>query len=154
MSAMAAPDKRRRELAQIHIAKAQLGLDEETYRAMLRTIGRVNSAADLGDQGRKAVLDHLKSRGFVAKQSTKKGAPDTRSTWAWVNNAAADRQPLLRKAAMILKEAGREKAYVDGIAKQMFGVERIEFCASNQLHRIVSALVYDQRRRAAKASAP
>jgi phage gp16-like protein len=58
----ASPDTRRRELAQIHIAKAQLGLDEETYRSMLWTVGRVRSAADLDYAGRNAVLEHRKAR--------------------------------------------------------------------------------------------
>lgn len=145
----AAPDTRKRELAMIHIAKAQLGLDDETYRAMLWTVGRVRSAGDLDYAGRQAVLDHLKARGF------KSTAPKAKrpSNWDWVNNAAADRQPMLRKIAVMLKEANREKAYVDAIAKQMFGVDLIEFCAPDQLHRIVSALVFDARRRAEKAAA-
>jgi phage gp16-like protein len=65
-----------------------------------------------------------------------------------VNNAAPDRQAMLRKIAVMLKDADREKAYADGIAKNMFQIERVEFCAPDQLRRIVSALVYDQRRRA------
>jgi len=144
-----APDTRRRELAQIHIAKAQIGLDEETYRAMLWTVGRVRSAADLDYGGRKAVLDHMKARGFKAR-APKENRP---SDWDWVNNAAADRQAMLRKIAVVLKDANREKAYVDAIAKQMFGVDVVEFCKPDQLHRIVSALEFDRRRREAKASA-
>lgn len=143
----AAPDDRRRELAQIHIAKQQLGMDEETYRAMLWAIGRVKSAALLGAEGRSQVLAHLKSRGFAPKKSTRKVSAETRSGWEWVNNAAPDRQPMLRKIAVMLKAKSRDKAYVDAMAKQMFHVERIEFCQPDQLHRIVSALVFDQRRR-------
>lgn len=145
----AAPDTRRRELAQIHIAKAQLGLEEDTYRAMLWAVGRVRSSADLDYAGRRAVLEHLKARGF------KTAAPKvTRpSAWDWVNKAAPDRQALLRKIAVMLKLDDREKAYADGIAKQMFGVDLVEFCKPDQLHRIVAAMVKDQARRAAKASA-
>lgn len=43
-------------------------MDEETYRAMLWTVARVHSAADLDDEGRQAVLAHLVARG--AKVST------------------------------------------------------------------------------------
>lgn len=143
---MTDPDTRRRELAQIHIAKKQLGLDEETYRAMLRTIGRVESSANLGDHGRKAVLEHLKSRGFVAKKPMQKR---TNAAWDWVNKAAPERQAMLRKIAVMLMQAERPKSYADAIAKQMFKVERIEFCAPDQLRRVVSALVFDQRRKEA-----
>jgi phage gp16-like protein len=145
----AAPDTRRRELAQIHIAKAQIGLDDETYRAMLWTVGRVRSAANLDYAGRKAVLDHLKARGFKTEAPKEKRSSD----WDWVNNAAADRKDMLRKIAVVLKDANREKAYVDAIAKQMFCIDLVEFCRPEQLHRIVSALEFDRRRREAKASA-
>lgn len=56
-------DQRRSALAKIHIAKKDLGMDEETYRAMLWTVARVHSAADLDDEGRQAVLAHLVARG-------------------------------------------------------------------------------------------
>lgn len=139
----AAPDDRRRQLAQIHIAKKQLCMDDETYRAMLWTIGRVRSSGDLGDQGRRQVLDHLKGRGFKPKAPPKEKS----SSWDWVNKAAPDRQALLRKIAVMLKDADREKAYVDAIAKHMFHVERVDFCPPDQLWRIVATLESDKKRR-------
>lgn len=146
------PDTRRRELAQIHIAKAQINMADESYRDMLWTVGRVRSAADLDWAGRKSVLDHLRACGFKPKPPVKP-KPARGGAWDWVNNAAPDRQAMLRKIAVMLKDADREKAYADGVAAHMFGIERVEFCAPDQLHKIVSALVFDQRRRAAKASA-
>ena len=142
----AAPDARRRELAQIHIAKAQLGLDDETYRAMLWTVGRVKSSADLDYAGRKAVLDHLKARGFTA------ALPKRANEWAFIDRAEAGRRPLLRKICAVCRAAGRGKTYAEGLALRMFGVERLEFAAPDQLHKIASALVYDQARRQAKAA--
>lgn len=69
MRTVASPDRhaRRDGLAKIHIAKKQLGLDDETYRAMLWTIARVRSAADLDFTGRQRVLHHLRKRGFQGK---------------------------------------------------------------------------------------
>ncbi len=64
MKTAPAADIRKRELAQIHIAKAALSLDEETYRAMLWSVARVHSAAELDWAGRKNVLDYLKTRGW------------------------------------------------------------------------------------------
>jgi len=120
---------------------------------MLWSIGRVKSSSQLGAAGRRQVLDHLKSRGFQPQKSTRKGAFNrpANPAWDWVNKAAADRQPMLRKIAVMLKSDNREKAYVDGIATQMFHVQRVEFCAPDQLRRIISALVFDQRRREQRA---
>lgn len=47
------------ELAKIHIAKKQLGLDDDTYRAMLKQVAGVISAKDLTAQGRTNVPYHL-----------------------------------------------------------------------------------------------
>jgi len=151
---IASPDDRRRELAQIHIAKKDLGIDDDTHRLMLRTIARVESAADLNAEGRRQVIAHLKARGFKPRPGAKVQRNTASSAWDWVNNAAPDRQATLRKIAVMLKDAEREKAYADGIAKNMFRIERVEFCAPDQLRRIVAALEYDRRRRAEKAGAP
>ncbi len=143
-----APDHRRRELAMIHIAKAQLGMDDGAYRDLLWTLGRVRSAADLDFTGRQRVLEHLKNCGFTPRPSKPERPKDP--AWAWVNNAAADRQAMLRKIAVMIKAADREKAYVDAIAKHMFGIDVAEFCAPDQLRRIIAALEFDRRRRITK----
>jgi phage gp16-like protein len=62
-----AADPKRREIQLIHIAKQQLGLDDETYRAMLWAIARVKSSTELDFKGRKDVLDHLKKSGFMVR---------------------------------------------------------------------------------------
>jgi phage gp16-like protein len=149
---LANSDDRRRELAMIHIAKKDLGIDDDTYRLMLRTIARVESAGDLNAEGRHQVLAHLKARGFKPKHLGKKNPDLGRSNpdWDWVNNAAPDRRPTLRKIAMMLQSAARQKPYADGVAKKMYGIERVEFCAPDQLVRIVAALEYDRRRREAR----
>lgn len=54
---------RRTDLAKIHIAKKDLGMDDETYQAMLWTVARVHSAADLDEAGRQAVISHMVGRG-------------------------------------------------------------------------------------------
>lgn len=141
----AQPGHRNNELAQIHIAKAQLGMADEAYRGILWTIGRVTSSKDLDFAGRQRVIEHMRKCGWKPAPPKRPRAPDP--AWDWVNKAAADRQPMLRKIAVILKKAEREKAYADGIAKHMFGVDLVEFCAPQQLHRIVAALEFDKRRR-------
>jgi phage gp16-like protein len=60
---------RKRELAMIHIAADQLGLDEATYRDMLWTVARVRSAGELDEHGRDAVLAHLKQCGWRATRN-------------------------------------------------------------------------------------
>lgn len=140
-----ARDHRNRELAQIHIAKKQLALDDDTYRDMLWTVARVRSAGDLDFTGRKRVLEHLRGCGFKARggKAPHPGRP--------ANMGHADRGPSLRKIEALLAEAGRQWAYADGMARKMFHVEKISWCTVDQLHSIIAALMYDQKRRAAKS---
>lgn len=137
-------DSRRRELATIHLGAKALGMDDACYRDMLFALARVRSAADLDFAGRRRVIEHLRASGF--KANARRPNPQ----WAWVDRAAADRQPLLRKIIMQLKSAGRAKQYADGVCRRMFNVERLEFCAADQLHKIVSALQFDAGRRSNK----
>lgn len=134
MKPQTAPDIRRRELAQIHVAKAQLGLDDETYRAMLWTVARVKSAADLDWAGRKKVLDHLKAGGFKIKS---RPAP------------AASKAVLVSKIrAQLIALDNKPDTYADGMARHMFHIERFEWCAPHQLGKIIAALAVQQKRAA------
>lgn len=63
---------RNSELAQIHLAAKELGLDRDTYEDMLFSVARVRSAGSLDWAGRKKVLDHLKARGWKKKPGKKK----------------------------------------------------------------------------------
>lgn len=57
-------ENRLADLAKIHIAKKQLDMNEASYRAMLKDIAGVDSAAQLDDNGRNKVIDHLETLGF------------------------------------------------------------------------------------------
>lgn len=130
-------DLRKRELAQIHVAKAQLGLDDDTYRAMLWTVARVKSAADLDWAGRKKVLDHLKAGGFKIK-SKSRPAP------------AASKAALVSKIrAQLIALGNKPDAYADGMARHMFHIERFEWCDPVQLGKVIAALAVQQKRKGA-----
>lgn len=134
-------------LAQIHIAKAQLGLDDETYRDMLWAVARVRSAKDLDHAGRAKVLAHLKRSGWKpqAPKKPREGAPH--------NLHSAERGPQLKKIEALLADASRPWAYVDGMAFRMFGIAKVAMCNEDQLQKLIAALVYDQKRRNQKGTA-
>lgn len=54
----------RKRIALLHVAKKQLGLDEDSYRAILRRFGGVDSAADLNGVGFETVMIRLEKLGF------------------------------------------------------------------------------------------
>lgn len=130
--------RRRRQLAAIHAARRDLGLDDDAYRTLLWTVARVRSAADLDEHGRGAVLDHLRTRGWVAPARGRGGHA----------RLPADRQALRRKIDAMLAEAGRPPAYGDALARRIAKTDRLDWCTPDGLRKIVAALTYDQRRRA------
>lgn len=137
-------------LAKIHIAKKQLGLDEDTYRAMLLQHGGASSSKDLTSAGAAKVLAHLKRCGFKSTTAAKAGRSRP--------NVGVDRKAQLRKVEALLADAGRPWAYADALVKKLFAnttkVERIDFCDNIHLGKVIAALVIDARRRDARAAAP
>lgn len=49
----------------IHVARRQLGMDEDVYREMLRSVAGVSSSTELTPHGFDLVMEHLKACGFV-----------------------------------------------------------------------------------------
>lgn len=130
---------RNRELAQIHIAKKDLGLDDETYRDMLFTIARVRSSGELDHAGRRRVIEHLHTRGWKPKAGVKPKTP----------NAGSSKTALISKVGALLTVLNKSWPYADGMAKKMFKVEKLIWCTPQQIHKLVAALEYAKARQAA-----
>ena len=128
-------------LAKIHIAKKQLGMDDATYRAMLLTHGGVSSSKDLTLIGAAKVLAHLERCGFKPTPSKVGKRPATTS----------DRAALISKVEAQLTDAGRPWAYVDGMAQKMFKVDKFAWLDADQMMKIIASLAYDAKRRAKRA---
>lgn len=128
---------RKAELAQIHIAKVQLALDDDAYRALLLQVTGKTSSKDLTWQGRKALLDHFKKLGFKVK-SNKAGRP--------APVVKGDKGNLMAKIEAQLAEAQRPWSYADGMATRICKVDRIEWCDAEQLVKIIAALNVDAKR--------
>ena len=70
------PDRRRSELARIHIGAKQLvGDDDDAYRDMLEAVTGKRSAAELDEDGRREVLEHLAACGVKFERKAPAPAP-------------------------------------------------------------------------------
>ncbi|MCY1668608.1 regulatory protein GemA [Rhizobium sp. SL86] len=54
----------KKQIALLHVAKRDLGLDDDVYRAVLARYGKVDSAADLDLAGFNRVMKYLTACGF------------------------------------------------------------------------------------------
>lgn len=133
------PDFRRRQLAAIHVMRAQLGLDDETYRGLLVALTGQRSAGALSDADRGRVLDHLtRLKLALVKASDRAAYPDRPHT--------TDSDPQLQKIEAFLTEARRPWAYALAVCKRVAKKERLEWCTPAELGKVIAALTYDARR--------
>jgi phage gp16-like protein len=114
-------EQRRKDLAMIHMAAAQIGMDtkdaseDSEYRSMLWSVARVRSSSALDWQGRKKVLDHLEACGFKrTKPQPRKLADDPqskkmRALWLELHTAGKVRNPSESAlAAFVKRQTGRD----------------------------------------------
>ncbi|WP_246185670.1 MULTISPECIES: gp16 family protein [Pandoraea] len=124
-------------LTLIHVARQKLGMDDDTYRAMLFEAAGVRSAKDLTPATAERVLRHMKRSGFVPKESLGRRP-----------KVATIYEPKLRKIEALLADAGRSWSYITkGMVKRICKVDAIEFCQGEELTMLIAALQKDADRR-------
>lgn len=96
----------RRQIAVIHVAKNRLGLDDATYRAVLKQYGGVSSARFLTRSAFLAVMRHFEACGFKTAQ----GAARVSGLMARENTAAQDAGNPKHATRSTKQETGDQKA--------------------------------------------
>ncbi|MFI8609477.1 gp16 family protein [Pseudomonas sp. NPDC077649] len=126
-------------LSKIHIAKGQLGMDDDSYRALLRRVAGVESAKDLNTRQAGRLMVELERLGFKPKPSSKAaGKPHN----------AKQLGPRIDKIEAQLADMGLPWAYADALARQMFKVQRVAWLKkADQLDALIAALHVEQEKR-------
>lgn len=152
-AAWKSPTLRRQKLAAIHVAKAQLSMDDDTYRDLLARVSAAHgkacrSAADMTADQAFHVLDELRRLG--AKRPTTVG-PKGRAKPAHYPGTPhnANELPLeITKIEALLADLKLTWSYADAIAKRMHGIDRVAWCTKReQLVSIIAALHVEQEKR-------
>lgn len=138
-------DARRALMAKIHIAKKDLGLDEDTYRAVLARHGASGdrpSSAQMTVAQLEAAVREFQAKGWTPKKPGAGRRPRPPRNRA---EQIAKIEALLADKA---KRQGRPVpwAYADAIAKRVCRVDKVDWCDTDQLRRVIAALEYDRRR--------
>lgn len=125
-------------ISKIHVAKFQLGLDDETYRAVLKRLTGKTSSKELTDREIGRVLAYFRENGFVEKPHPKtKGKPHNFDKLP----------PLITKIEALLADMKLDWRYADRMAKHMYKVERVAWIKKEyQLEGIIAALYYKQQK--------
>ena len=110
-------------IAEIHIAKSQLGLDDDTYRAKLRNITGKSSTKEMDEHERQHVLRALVSEGFKPKA---KRRSDGRLKLS--GRYAGKLQALWIAGWNLGIFNNRDDAALEAFVKRQTGLDAVRFC--------------------------
>lgn len=120
-----------KQKAVIHVAKAKVGMTEDEYRALLSSFG-VDSSNYLDVKSFQIIMNHFEKLGF-------------KSTFAQ-NRSKSSRTRLLGKVVAIKTAMQLTDIYINAIVQRMFKVDSYKWLDADQLHKLVAALTYYQRK--------
>lgn len=137
-----AADTRKRLIAKIHIMQAEQGLDDTAYRMMQERITGKRSCAAMSPQELAKVADEMQRK---SRRPSRAGIYPHR-------RASAD--PMMRKIGALLAELDKSWNYAHGMAKRMFGVDRVQWLTDDHMRRVVAALqIYADKKKTERSSA-
>lgn len=128
----------KRKLAQIHVAKAQLGLSDDDYRAILARTAGVSSAKELTERTVGGVLHEFRRLGWQPKAPKRAGrVPNT-----------FNKHEQLAKIEALLTEMALSWEYAGAIAKRQTGIDRIDWLRTEaQFRGVIAALDVERQKR-------
>lgn len=118
-------EDRNRRIARIKIMQSKiLGLsDRDNYEAFLYRLTQKRSTTEMSKEEQLLVIKEMGKLMFQENDRARKAL-----------------KPMFRKLYAILKEQNLTWNYINGMAKQMFGVDRANWLSHDQLYRLVAAL--------------
>ncbi len=125
---------RRGLIAKIHVAKKQMGMDEDSYRAMLRRHG-TDSASTMSLEQLESVLQEMQAKGFkptppkkagARKQADGEAVKKIRALWLFLHQIGAVNNPT--EAALAV------------YAKRMVGVDDLRWVDGTRSTRLIETL--------------
>lgn len=131
--------------AKIHIGAKELGLDEDTRRAVLKKITGHPSSKDCTDAQLIMVLAHYRSLGWSPAGAAK--APAARKAPGPKSDRNPARHPVAKKARALwisLHQLGAvrdpSERSLEAFGKRQLGVDRLQWADQSQGHRLIEAL--------------
>ena len=122
-----------KKIALIQVAKSQLGLSDEDYRAVLKRYGNADSSKDLDLTAFKAVMTYFEQCGF--KLTAKKKSFGNRPGMATEKQVA-----LIRKLWVDFTSGAGTDATLGKWLDQSFKVSAVRFVNTGTAHKAITAL--------------
>jgi phage gp16-like protein len=150
MSARDSDNRRRADLAKIHIAKKQLQLDEEIYRDLVwrvsadfRPTDPVDSAANMTSAERKALLQELGQLGYQAR-------PPQSEDGDWIETDIPHVKKLLACAYQLIRDGAiaptDRTQWLRKFVKRITGIDDLRWLPADECNKCIEALKAWHRR--------
>jgi phage gp16-like protein len=121
----------RKQLSLIHVARAQCGISNELVHDMIQQWFAINSLKLLSQRQFDELMNHFKQLGFKSSATS----------------VSDPRRQLVSKITAQCRAINAPLTYADGISRNMFGIDKFQWCSPRQLRKIVAALEYHQKRK-------
>ena len=130
-------------IAKIHLAKNQLGLDDDTYRSVIRqTVGK-DSSAKCTDKQLERVIQAFKAKGWKDEKPRKAGDITLKERKAYEQ----PNKPSISKIYAlwgVLQRSGKikshDKAALDAFVRKYTGVDHVKWLDETQAQKIIEML--------------
>ena len=134
---------RQRLIRLIHVAKRDLSMADDTYRAILERIGKKASSAELTIPELEKVLEHLKRSGFKVR-SKSKSAPKPAQAKPSRPLAQDLESKKIRALWLFLHELGAVKnpseEALATYVKRIAGVDALQWISGEQAERLIETM--------------
>lgn len=124
-------DTRQKMLAKIHLAKKELGLDDDMYRDLLEHTTGLRSCSKMTKVQLENVITELKIKGFRDDFVGGIGRMPTH---------LVEHRPMMNKIAVLLKQTEKTWDYAIGMAQKMFQKDKMILLSGDELHNLLKAL--------------
>ena len=135
--------------AAIHVLKSKLQLQDDDYRALLRTLTQKTSTKDMSDRERQQVRDHMQA--LAERMGVAKPMQRRATTFAQRKAAASPRERKVWALWMQLADAKlvevRSMAAITVWVQRQTGVERLEWLNGHQEDLVIECLKQWLKRR-------
>lgn len=129
----------------VQVARKALGLDEDTYRAILREHGGTDSASTLDYRGFASVMDRFRELGFVSDLHKASFSPNNR-----IGMATAAQLALIRDLWSANTD-GADEAALDHWLEGHFRISSLRFVSDAKAKKVIAALKAWAARKQARA---
>ncbi len=136
-----------RKKAVIHIAKAQTGMTDDEYKALLSSVG-VKSSTALNGKTFGVIMKKFEKLGF--RTTSAAGSKRSYKRKRKVNNLPGSKKNLMKKLEAIVLDMDLSWAYVDSIAQSRFKVDTVQWLETGDLYKLVQMMVIHQKRQSLK----